>query len=209
MGIELAFQVLSPDTVLTARGMERIQFRPWGRLGGAPGALGHAAVTSDTGELRNPGKIDELLLQPGETVAFYSQGGGGYGDPLARDPTAVASDVRRGLVTPEAAARHYGVVLRGVAVDAEATTARRAGIRSAAEAFSFGPERERWEAVWSDGAQLALHAALDAQSPGFRSYMREALIRMLGSDAGRDHPVRAEEVAVAVRRLRERIVSLG
>ncbi|HLW58945.1 MAG TPA: hydantoinase B/oxoprolinase family protein [bacterium] len=208
MGIELALRVLSPDTVLTARGMERIQFRPWGRLGGAPGVLGHATVTSEGSESRDTGKIDELLLQPGETVAFYSQGGGGYGDPFERDPDAVARDVRRGLVTLEAAVRDYGVVLSGVAVDTEGTSARRRGPRSPALAFSFGPERNRWEAVWSDKAQLALHAALDAQPPGFRSYMREALIRMLGSNSGRERPVRAAEVADAVRELRERIVSL-
>ena len=173
MGIELVLRVLSPDSVLTARGMERIQFRPWGRLGGAPGALGHATVTREDGESRNTGKIDELLLQPGETVAFYSQGGGGYGDPRRAGPGRGGRDVRRGLVTPEAAARDYGVVLRGTTVDAAATAARRREPRVPASAFSFGPERDRWEAVWTDEAQLALHAALEAQPPGFRSYMRK------------------------------------
>ena len=39
-GVELTVRVFSPDTVLTARGMERLQFRPWGRAGGMAGAGG-------------------------------------------------------------------------------------------------------------------------------------------------------------------------
>jgi len=207
MGIELALRVLSPDSVMTARGMERIQFRPWGRLGGAPGALGHATVTGDDGASRSTGKIDELLLQPGEVVAFHSQGGGGHGDPYDRDPDAVARDVRRGLVAPDAAARDYGVVLRDGTVDAAATATRRRAPRAPAGSFSFGPERDRWEAVWTDAAQLALHAALEAQPPGFRSYMRAALIRTLGESGGRERPVEARDIERAVRDVRERIVS--
>ena len=38
-------------------------------------------------------------------------GGGGYGDPLTRDPGAVAHDVRLGLVSAAAARAEYGVVL--------------------------------------------------------------------------------------------------
>ncbi len=53
-------------------------------------------------------------------------GGGGYGDPREREPERVAADVRRGLVSPEAAARDYGVILDAVgAVDAEATRRQR------------------------------------------------------------------------------------
>ena len=208
MGIELALRVLSPDSVLTARGMERIQFRPWGRLGGAPGALGYATVTGEDGASRNTGKIDELLLQPGEVVSFFSQGGGGHGDPCERDPDAVARDVRQGLVTPDAAARDYGVVLRDGTVDAAGTAARRRAPRAPASTFSFGPERDRWEAVWTDAAQLALHAALEAQPPGFRSYMRASLIRTLGESGGRERPVEARDIERAARELRERIVSL-
>jgi N-methylhydantoinase B len=54
-------------------------------------------------------------------------GGGGYGDPREREPERVAADVRRGLVSQEAAARDYGVIVDASgAVDAEATRRRRA-----------------------------------------------------------------------------------
>ena len=49
---------------------------------------------------------------PGEVQLLISQGGGGFGDPLDRDPAAVALDVAEGLVTPEGADRDYGVVRR-------------------------------------------------------------------------------------------------
>jgi N-methylhydantoinase B len=59
-------------------------------------------------------------------------GGGGWGDPLDRDPRAVIDDVLDEYVSVDGAARHYGVVLTGsledltLAVDEEATAALRA-----------------------------------------------------------------------------------
>ena len=54
-------------------------------------------------------------------------GGGGYGDPMSRDPAVVADDVRLGLVSAAAAQQKYGVVLTDSgAVDEIATVALRA-----------------------------------------------------------------------------------
>ena len=63
----------------------------------------------------------------GERVYHRQAGGGGWGDPLDRDPQAVADDVRNGKVTPEAAERKHGVVLEAGTgeVDATATEALR------------------------------------------------------------------------------------
>jgi N-methylhydantoinase B len=58
-------------------------------------------------------------------------GGGGWGDPIARDPAAVAADVAAGLVRPEAAGAIYGVALDAAGgVDAAGTEARRAAMRA-------------------------------------------------------------------------------
>ena len=60
----------------------------------------------------------QTYLAPGEVMYMHWQGGGGYGDPLRRDPQAVAADLREGKVTAEAAADIYGVVTgAGGAVD--------------------------------------------------------------------------------------------
>ncbi len=58
-------------------------------------------------------------------------GGGGWGDPIARDPAAVATDVAAGLVGADAAQAIYGVTLDpDGGVDTTATEARRAAIRA-------------------------------------------------------------------------------
>ncbi|MBV9632429.1 MAG: hydantoinase B/oxoprolinase family protein [Xanthobacteraceae bacterium] len=56
-------------------------------------------------------------------------GGGGIGDPLEREPAAVARDVVDRAVSPLAAEQVYGVVLAGDKIDAERTRARRATLR--------------------------------------------------------------------------------
>ena len=50
-------------------------------------------------------------LKPGDVVTMDAAGGGGYGDPLERDPELVESDVREGYVSVEAARDEYGVVI--------------------------------------------------------------------------------------------------
>ena len=58
-------------------------------------------------------------------------GGGGYGNPLERDPQRVRTDVLRGYVTREGARNSYGVALRDdLSIDEAATKALRAGAAS-------------------------------------------------------------------------------
>jgi N-methylhydantoinase B len=58
-------------------------------------------------------------------------GGGGWGDPLDREPESIRSDVREELVSRVAAREHYGVVFEAdMAVDAAATKALREWMRS-------------------------------------------------------------------------------
>jgi N-methylhydantoinase B len=67
-------------------------------------------VRLESGERLNPkAQVD---LAPGEVVHLNPPGGGGFGDPLTRDPERVHRDVVAGYVTPEAAERDYGVVVR-------------------------------------------------------------------------------------------------
>ena len=53
-------------------------------------------------------------------------GGGGWGEPFARDPAQVLADVLEGLVSVAAAERDYGVVVRDGGLDADATARIRA-----------------------------------------------------------------------------------
>jgi N-methylhydantoinase B len=66
----------------------------------------------------------------GQDALYVSwNGGGGIGDPLERNPQAVARDVFDRVVSPEAAAEVYGVVLNTDGFDPDATRQRRAAIR--------------------------------------------------------------------------------
>jgi N-methylhydantoinase B len=68
---------------------------------------------------------------PDDVYFSIWQGGGGYGDPLERDPERVAADVRQEYVSREEARRTYGVVVgEDGGVDEEATEARREEIRT-------------------------------------------------------------------------------
>ena len=69
-------------------------------------------------------------MDPGAEIVIGLPGGGGYGDPLEREPERVEADVAGGYVSPEAARRDYGVVLdAGGTVDAAATVALPASLR--------------------------------------------------------------------------------
>ena len=70
----------------------------------------------------------------GDDVLYVgSSGGGGYGDPLDRDPATVLSDVRGNLTSARDAEEIYGVVFNEgmTAVDGAATDAQRDAIRKA------------------------------------------------------------------------------
>jgi len=82
----------------------------------------------------------DVSLTPGQNVVGVDGGGGGYGDPLTRDPSRVLKDVRERWVTRGTAESVYGVVLSGeaeaetLAIDMAATERRRAEIEQAARA---------------------------------------------------------------------------
>ena len=83
------------------------------------------------GELEVATGITPTSQAKGDVFHCIGMGGGGYGDPIDRDPKLVLRDVINGLVTPHWAAEVYGVVINPEPwiVDAEATKARREAIR--------------------------------------------------------------------------------
>jgi N-methylhydantoinase B len=125
---------------------------PWGVNGGLPGMrstkIFKRAADGSTEIL--PSKCDRIQVNPGDTLQYITWGGGGWGDPLTRDPDLVALEARRGLVTPEGAKR-YGVVLVDQdghgdwQPDSDATANLRAQMiaaRTSNTLFDFGPDIE-------------------------------------------------------------------
>ena len=86
-----------------------------------------------------------IRLAPGDQLIYRSNGGGGFGDPLARAPEAVLADVEQGWITRDRAERVYGVVVAGangagdhLRVDEAATAKSRAGVEPASEGYGPG-----------------------------------------------------------------------
>jgi N-methylhydantoinase B len=112
---------------------------------GEPNRLVLRAGTAAAVEIEHT--ADWVPMEAGDRIVFDYGGGGGWGDPLERDPQAVLDDVLDEYVSVEGAERDYGVVLTGsledltLAVDEEATTrlrARRRAARSAERAAGAG-----------------------------------------------------------------------
>jgi N-methylhydantoinase B len=101
---------------------------PLGALGGADGGVNQVRIESSRGTYRPPhlSKDQDIQLAPGDVIRVSTPGGGGYGDPLKRDPAKVAHDVARGYYTREEAQARFGVVLDDSGrADAALTTAAR------------------------------------------------------------------------------------
>src|SRR6476619_6725274 len=114
----------------------------WGVRGGLAGQP--FQVTIDPGgpaEREVDALADDEPVTAGEVIRIRTTGGGGWGDPLVRDPSLVVRDVVWRKVSPEAALADYGVVLTGsldddsLGHDAEATAAERSARPAGSEAF--------------------------------------------------------------------------
>ncbi len=120
---------------------------PWGVNGGHPGTRGTKWVERADGTRQVlPSKCHDVPVAVGDVLHFVTWGGGGWGDPLERDPGLVSLEVRRGLVTTEGA-RRYGVVLGDAdAVDVAATEELRTRMRAERPdelpVFDMGPSIE-------------------------------------------------------------------
>ena len=105
--------------------MDHGRVAPPGLFGGHDGARNEVVLEQDGRTYISPhwSKDEDIRVKAGDLITVRTPGGGGYGDPLDRDPALVCRDVARGYFTVEDAERDYGVVLRGAppAVDVGAT----------------------------------------------------------------------------------------
>jgi len=133
-GIRRDIRILADEASLSVLADHAI-IPPFGVAGGHSGALNSFVVLRDGEEIApSPiaGKVGGFKLKKGDIVRIESAGGGGYGDPLDRDPARVAHDVHLGYLSAEDALKRYGVAFAtsGV-VDASATSDARARLRKA------------------------------------------------------------------------------
>ena len=104
------------------------KFAPWGFRGGMDGGSAGLRLDRVDGNGSDlPSKVPHTAMQAGDKFVCVGPAGGGYGDPLRRDPQQVLEDVTDELISINTAAKDYGVVITpDLTIDVAATAQRRA-----------------------------------------------------------------------------------
>lgn len=132
-GIIKDYRIMADGFIFTT-GINRAKFSPWGGLnGGCHGTLNYMVIIRNGKELMRVRKITNFPLKKGDVVRIVTAGGGGFGDPLDRDPKLVLNDVLNEYISIEDAKKYYGVIIKGgwpnYEVDYEATNKLREELR--------------------------------------------------------------------------------
>jgi len=141
-GVAKTYRFLSDGTISIQD--DRAVTFPWGYNGGRHGMSSEKLIIHPDGtEESLPSKVEILPVKKDDRLVFSTAGAGGQGDPLTREPERAAADVHAGLVSVEAAASEYGVVVSADGViDQAATESLREKMRSERDdppEFDFGP----------------------------------------------------------------------
>lgn len=135
-GLEKGGVLTDCESTVMSYCCDRARSITWGIAGGLPSVSHGVWLNKGTDEERFLGAtFSNVPIEPGDSFTRPSAGGGGYGDPLTRDPELVVEDVIDGYVSVERAAKDYGVVIRPIdpeldqyEVDTAATEELRASI---------------------------------------------------------------------------------
>ncbi len=186
----MEFEISSPETVVTARNRNRSLMASWGVNGAGPGLISRFLRNPDTEGEISLGNTDIVHCGPGDVIRVIGPGAGGYGDPFTRPQQAVLRDVRRGAVSAENAARHYGVALIGDEIDEEATAALRAAPRRKTDdIISYGPERLAFEAVWTRERYDLLTQFLQKSPVGWRFFLKHRVFEAVENEGDDPRPL--------------------
>ncbi len=186
----MEFEISSPETVVTARNRNRSLMASWGVNGAGPGLISRFLRNPDTEGEISLGNTDIVHCGPGDVIRIIGPGAGGYGDPFTRPQQAVLRDVRRGAVSAENAARHYGVVLIGDEIDEEATAALRSTPRRKTDdIISYGPERLAFEAVWTRERYDFLTQFLQKSPVGWRFFLKHRVFEAVENEGDDPRPL--------------------
>ena len=129
LGIARSYRVLAPEAGLQLRA-DRMKILPYGLAGGDPATGAVNEIITASGEhISLPSKINRKMGQ-GDLVRHVQPGGGGFGDPLTRDPARVAADVWNTKISAVFARDHHRVVVDPDTgeLDEAATAALRAAV---------------------------------------------------------------------------------
>jgi N-methylhydantoinase B len=134
LGLAREYRILADDIYFGVRS-DKCLYPPHGLFGGQTGAPAVNLIRSETGDRVLPSMpMKPITLHAGDVYRHVMAGGGGFGDPVERDPEKVRADVLDGKVTIDHARNSYGVIFCDGAqlnVDTSATSALRATRRVA------------------------------------------------------------------------------
>lgn len=124
-GLKREIVILDHEAQVTLS-TERRHIKPWGLLGGLPASGSECWLVGGDEKRLLPTKVT-MSVPPASKIILKTAGGGGYGDPLERDPELVLGDVLEGLISVDRARDFYGVAIdteRMVVLREETTTLR-------------------------------------------------------------------------------------
>lgn len=148
---------------------DRAEVTPPGIAGGTNGGPNRLVLNMGGATERDLGMFaTNIQLTEGDTLDFVSNGGGGYGDPLAREPEVTLEEVIDGFLSVDKARDVYGVVINVVnadvhdyRIDWDQTRQQRTQLRDRVLPEGYGPGE-----VHPDGKRTGeLLAASDRPSP--------------------------------------------
>ena len=105
LSLQREYELLESATVI--RRYDKSRFPPRGVAGGKPGYGARFVLRPGTAHEHVTPSSGRYEMQPGDRFLLQSAGGGGYGDPHARDRTALARDLAEGYVSADAAKTEY------------------------------------------------------------------------------------------------------
>jgi N-methylhydantoinase B len=109
VGMQREFTFLAPESTITVSS-DRNKIHPWGAFGGKEAANAKGLLIQNGQETQIPSKITRRVKE-GDSFRTVTSGGGGWGNPLERDPDKVRWDVLEGLISIERGRSEYGVVI--------------------------------------------------------------------------------------------------
>ncbi len=124
---------------------------PFGAMNGTPGIGGGSYKENpDSGKRTYCSSKGRLVIEEGEIWAGVSSGGGGYGNPLERDPAAVLASINNGFLSLKCAKAVYGVVIdkRTMSIAIEKTKALRKKLKSAGKSNEVTTPNVPGYATW-------------------------------------------------------------
>ncbi|MFC7157603.1 hydantoinase B/oxoprolinase family protein [Halomarina halobia] len=136
-GVRKGGRMLACENSVISYCSDRARSVTWGINGGLPGIPHGVTLNRASGESEEMGTVfSNVPIKEGDRFVRPSSGGGGFGDPLERDPDAVLEDVKDEYVSIERAERDYGVVIEPIdpeiceyRIDRSATEKKRTFIR--------------------------------------------------------------------------------